>query len=112
MELKDIRFHFKKWHNKSNKDFDDFTLEENILHDFDKLINDRDKVVSLLVEIATTHPDTCHSTHLINKAKQFLQANSPDKDYEAEKDAFIKMNHESLANSPDKEEKNIMVLPA
>ena len=43
MELKNIRLYFKKWHDKTNKDFDDFTLEENILHEFDELINDRDK---------------------------------------------------------------------
>ena len=41
----------------------------------------------------------------IDLMREFLKTNSPNKDYEAEKDAFIKMNHESLANSPDKEEK-------
>ena len=101
MELKNIRLHFKKWHDKTNKDFDDFTLEENILHEFDELINDRDKArkeksqlnienafviqdrdkaVSLLERYYNHHvgDDPCDWMDLTIETKDFLTTNSPD----------------------------------
>jgi len=97
----------------TNSRGDTFRSENEELLDFlhgletSKATVQRDKAVrETLIKFKTWEVDNDIKNLLPEQLVDFyLEANSPNKDYEAEKDAFIKMNHESLANSPDKEEK-------
>ena len=107
MELKNIRLHFKKWHDKTNKDFDDFTLEENILHEFDELINDRDKArkekSQLNIENAFVIQDRNKAVSLLEDMGSFIKWSENDFSIHIDSVLHHKIKDIIKANSPDKE---------